>query len=92
MSVFEITMLACFGAAWPMSIIKSARSKSTKGKSVLFNYFLLIGYAAGVLHKVFYSMDFVIILYALNFVMVATDTLLYYRNKRIEGRETQDNN
>ncbi|NLW55713.1 MAG: hypothetical protein GX050_03680 [Firmicutes bacterium] len=80
MSVFEIIMLVCFGAAWPVSIYKSWTAKSTAGKSVLFLYAILIGYIAGVLHKIFFSYDRVIYLYILNGLMVTTDIILYYRN------------
>jgi len=82
MSVFEIGMLVCFGFAWPTSIYKSLKSKSIQGKSVLFLYIILFGYLMGMAHKVFYSFDFVIILYAINFLMVLTDLIIYYNNKR----------
>lgn len=83
MSIFELLMLLCFGAAWPVSIYKSLVTKSIEGKSVLFLYIILLGYIAGVTHKILYSYDFIIYLYILNGVMVLTDILLYYRNKRI---------
>ncbi len=90
-SIFEIIMLLCFGAAWPLSIIRSARSKSTKGKSFLFLVVIFAGYISGILYKVFYRMDYVLILYALNAVMVGTDIALYLRNRKIErGLQTQD--
>jgi hypothetical protein len=82
MSIFELIMMLCFGAAWPVSIYKSLKAKSIEGKSVLFLYIILIGYIAGVTHKIMYSYDFIIYLYILNGVMVLTDILLYYRNKR----------
>lgn len=84
MSFFEILMLVSFGAAWPFSIYKSYTSKSSKGKSIHFLYILLFGYICGILHKVFYNFDHVIWLYCLNFIMVFTDTLLYYINKKAE--------
>jgi len=82
-SIFEIGLLLCFGAAWPVSIYKSLTSKRTEGKSLFFLYLVLIGYAFGILHKLFYSRDFVIVLYSLNLLMVLTDILLYYRNRRL---------
>lgn len=82
MSIFEIAMLICFGFAWPTSIYKSLKSKSIEGKSVIFLYIILIGYMMGMAHKVFYNLDFVIILYGINFIMVLTDLLIYYNNKR----------
>ena len=84
MSVFEIIMLVCFGAAWPFSIYKSYRSKSTSGKSVVFLFIILIGYLAGLLHKVLFNFDMVIVLYGINAVMVSIDILLYFRNRRYE--------
>jgi hypothetical protein len=81
MSIFEIIMLVCFGAAWPASIYKSYTSKSVAGKSVIFLVIVFIGYIAGIMHKVFYNFDFVIWLYVLNAVMVFVDILLYIRNK-----------
>lgn len=83
MSPFEIIMLLCFGAAWPFSIYKSYKSRKNTGKSVAFLYVVILGYIAGILHKLIYNYDAVIFLYALNCVMVTTDILLYYRNKRL---------
>jgi hypothetical protein len=83
MSVFEAVMMICFGAAWPVSIYKSWVSRTCAGKSVIFLYIVLIGYAAGLTHKLLYSRDWVIILYILNGLMVLVDILLYYRNLRL---------
>ncbi|MFP4562052.1 MAG: hypothetical protein ACLFRY_01970 [Spirochaetia bacterium] len=85
MSPFEIVMLLCFGFAWPVSIAKSWRSKSTKGKSLGFLFVIEIGYIAGVIHKFFFNMDPVIALYSLNFLMVFADILLFFRNRKIEA-------
>lgn len=83
MSVFEVLMLLCFGAAWPVSIYKSWTSRTNRGKSVVFLYIVLIGYAAGVVHKVYFSPDNVILLYIFNGLMVFADIMVYYRNKYI---------
>ena len=83
MSVFEILMLVCFGAAWPVSIHKSIVSKSIKGKSVVFLYVITFGYSMGIVHKLLYHYDIVIFLYILNLLMVLTDLALYYRNKKL---------
>jgi len=79
-------MLVCFGAAWPVSIYKSYRSRSNDGKSVVFLYIVFVGYIAGVLHKIFFNYDLVIFLYALNGLMVLLDICIYYRNKLIALR------
>ena len=83
MSVFEIGMLICFGFAWPTAIHKSIKSKSIEGKSLLFIYVILIGYMFGILHKFIYNLDFVVILYIVNLLLVFTDLVLYYRNKKL---------
>jgi len=83
MSPFEIIMLVCFGAAWPFSIYKSYTSRKIGGKSVAFLFVIVVGYIAGVIHKLLYNYDAVIFLYVLNFIMVSIDIYLYYRNKRI---------
>ena len=84
MSAFEILMLVCFGISWPVSIRKSWVSRSTGGKSPLFMVLIIVGYIAGILHKAFFSLDFVIALYALNAVMVSIDLGLYFRNRKLE--------
>jgi hypothetical protein len=83
MSIFEIIMLICFGAAWPFSIYRSYTSKSVKGKSFVFLFIVFIGYIAGILHKIFYNFDNVIYLYTLNMLMVGIDMLLFLRNRRL---------
>ena len=83
MSIFEAIMLVCFGTAWPFSIYKSWKSRSCAGKSVIFLYIVLIGYAAGITHKILYSQDWIIALYTINGLMVLADIVLYYRNARL---------
>ncbi|MGI6361319.1 MAG: hypothetical protein ACOX05_03310 [Bacillota bacterium] len=91
MSPLELTMLLCFGAAWPASIYRSYKSASTQGKSVVFLFILLAGYTAGILNKrIFFPADPVVIFYVVNLVMVAIDTLLYFRNRRLEKQYDKD--
>ena len=84
-SVFEIGMLACFGVSWPVSIYKSVKSRSTKGKSVFFLLVILCGYMFGIAHKILYSRDIVLILYVLNSIMISIDVSVYFKNKRREA-------
>ena len=91
MSIFEVGMLACFGAAWPMNILKSLRSRTAAGKSVIFQWAILVGYICGITHKLMYSMDIVLALYILNFLMVATDTILIYRNRALDRKRAAEN-
>jgi hypothetical protein len=79
MSVFEILMLVCFGASWPISIEKTLRTRRVDGKSPVFLGIVCLGYVSGILHKVFFSPDWVIVLYIVNLVLVAADFVLYFR-------------
>ena len=77
-------MLACFGAAWPMNIIKSYKSRTAAGRSITFQWAIMIGYVCGITHKILYSNDIVLYLYIINLVMVSIDTALYFRNKKLD--------
>jgi hypothetical protein len=90
MNIFEIIMMVCFGSSWPFSIYKSYTSRSTQGKSVVFLYIVSAGYLAGVLHKIYYSFDFIIIFYVINLLLVITDTILFYRNLWIEKQVVKE--
>lgn len=86
MSIFEITMLVCFGLSWPISIVKSWRSRQNGGKSLFFLIVVIIGYMGGILHKLIYANDFVTILYFINMFMVMTDAAIYLRNMKLEKK------
>ena len=84
MGVFEFLMLFCFGFSWPFSILKSLRSRSTQGKSLIFMLMVELGYVFGMIHKLLYSRDWVIWAYIVLFFVVLVDIALYIRNWRIE--------
>jgi phage shock protein PspC (stress-responsive transcriptional regulator) len=84
MSLFETTMLVCFGVSWPVSIAKSWRTKKVSGKSPVFLVIVILGYAAGIAHKLFYSPDLVLALYVVNFCMVTIDLALYWYLSRAQ--------
>ena len=76
---FEAGMLICFGVSWPISIIKSLRTKMVDGKSPTFMTVVALGYISGMLYKIFGVFDKVFLLYVFNFVMVSTDLWLYWK-------------
>ena len=82
MSPFEGIMLICFGVSWPISIVKSIRVKRVEGKSPLFMGVICLGYASGIVHKILYSLDWIILLYGLNMVMILVDLFLYAHYNR----------
>jgi hypothetical protein len=80
--IFEAMMLVCFGCAWPFSIYKTWKIKSSKGKSMLFLAVILAGYIFGILFELFGDLNDVIYLYILNASIVAADTFLTYRYRK----------
>ena len=86
MGIFEFLMLVCFGFSWPFSIAKSIRSKSTKGKSLMFMLLVFFGYIFGIIHKVLYSYNWVTWAYVALLILVMCDLILYWINRRRELR------
>jgi hypothetical protein len=83
--LMEALMVISFGISWPANIIKSFKSRTTKGKSLLFLVFILFGYLCGIISKILSRIiNYVFIFYVINAVMVSFDIFLYFRNKKIE--------
>ena len=90
--IFEIIMIVSFGLSWPANVMKSWKARSAKGKSVTFLCLILFGYVAGITSKFMneaYMAEFskkwyVLVFYFLNFGMVFTDLMLYFRNKHLD--------
>ena len=81
--LMEAAMVICFGISWPVSIIKSYTSRTSKGKSIFFICFILIGYLFGIASKFMADqLNYVLVFYILNFIMVFIDLCLYFRNKK----------
>lgn len=78
-SIFEAAMLICFGLSWPVSILKTLKTKVVSGKSPLFVALIAVGYICGITHKLLYSMDSLVILYFFNLFLILTDLFLYWR-------------
>ena len=77
--IFETIMLFCFGSSWPFAIAKTIRTKTVRGKSIVFIALVLLGYLCGIISKLVGNFDHVIWLYVLNGSMVSTELLLYFR-------------
>lgn len=82
MSILEAGMMVCFGVSWPIAAYKTYKCKCVHGKSIYFSLLILLGYTFGILHKILYSMDFVIWLYIANTLFLLLDIFLWflYRN------------
>ena len=92
--LLEIALIVCFGASWPMNVIKSYKARTAKGKSIAFLCLVLIGYVAGILSKFmnpaymasFSQKWYVLFFYILNFIMVGTDFIIYFRNRNLDKK------
>ena len=92
--ILEIIMIVSFGASWPMNVMKSWKARTAKGKSIAFLYLILFGYVAGIASKfaneaymaAFSEKWYVLVFYILNFVMVAVDLALYFRNLALDKK------
>lgn len=90
--LLEIIMIVSFGASWPLNVAKSLRTRSAKGKSVAFLFFIFFGYIAGIASKFtnaaymaqFADKWYVLVFYFLNLSMVGLDIVLYFRNRRLD--------
>ncbi len=87
----ETMMLIIFGCSWPANISKSLKSKTTLGKSVLFECLVVIGYTFGVIGKIIiykrtgvlqYSFWF----YIADILLVLTDIAIYMRNLKLDKK------
>ena len=88
----EIGMLIAFGASWPFNIAKSWRSRTARGKSVVFEIIVVFGYLVGLTGKFItwhltgvwaYSIWF----YLADILMVLIDIGLYVRNTSLDRKE-----
>lgn len=92
--ILEALMILCFGLSWPISIRKSWISRTAKGKSLFFEFFIWIGYIFGIARKFILwgaatsSLDWLFYLswffYFLNFVEITIDMALYFRNVKLD--------
>lgn len=92
--LLETLMILCFGLSWPISIRKSWISRTAKGKSLFFEFFLWVGYIFGITRKFLLwgaataPLDWIFYLgwffYCLNFVEISIDMLLYLRNVKLD--------
>ena len=93
--ILEVIMIVSFGASWPLNVIKSYKTRTTKGKSLGFLFLIFFGYIAGISSKLLndsYMMSFsskwyVLFFYVLNLIMVGTDLCIYFRNYKLDKKK-----
>ena len=89
MKIFEIIMLLCFGVSWPISVYKSIKTGSTKGKSVVFILAIILGYISGITGKIVNNqINYVLAFYFFNLIIVSIDLVIYFINRKNEKKLT----
>ncbi len=97
--LLEALMILCFGLSWPISIRKSWISRTAKGKSLFFEFFIWLGYIFGITRKVLLyqqatgPLGFLFYLawvfYVLNILEISVDMILYFRNVKLDKDREQ---
>lgn len=88
-SIFESIMLICFGLSWPLNVIKSYKARTAKGTSLPFILLIITGYIAGITAKLITGqVNYVLIVYLLNLVIVSMNVVVYFRNVSLDRKNT----
>lgn len=96
--IFEVIMLICFGISWPVNIAKAWRARTAKGASVVFYFFIAVGYVFGIAGKILKISAgqtvpvYVLVFYAVNTVMVTSGILIWFRNRRLDAVSSRGKN
>ena len=89
--IFEVLMLICFGISWPISVVKSIKSRSSKGKSLIFTVVIIIGYICGITSKIVGgNTGYVLWLYVFNLVIVTADLIISVINKVNDNKKARE--
>lgn len=85
--LFEALMLVCFGFSWPLNVSKAYKARTAKGMSLPFIILIITGYLAGITAKIMNAQfNYVLVVYFLNLAIVATNMLVYFRNKSLDKK------
>ena len=93
LDLLEALMIICFGLSWPISIYRSYKSGTAKGKSLFFEVFIFIGYIFGIARKFIefsagggfgFLFYFGWAFYFLNILEIGIDMALYMRNAKLD--------
>ena len=85
-NLLEIVMLLCFGASWPINLIKALKARTAKGTSLPFLCMIECGYVCGILAKLTGgNVNYVLIFYCLNIFVVGLNVLAYFRNRKLDA-------
>lgn len=91
--ILESVMLICFGFSWPINVVKAYKARTAKGSSLAFILLIITGYIAGITAKfVNHEINYVLIVYFLNLVIVLGNVFVYFRNVKLDKMSQKDHN
>ena len=80
--ILETIMLICFGASWPISVMKNIRSHTAKNMSLQFILLIIIGYVSGITAKIINGQtNYVLVVYLINLAFVSINLAVYFINR-----------
>jgi len=91
--ILEAAMIFCFGISWPISIRKSWVSRTARGKSVVFEFFIWLGYVFGIIRKALQIQSraagnwlfyLAFAFYIINIIEITIDMILWVRNRKLD--------
>ena len=86
-AIFETTMLICFGFSWPLNVMKAYKARTAKGSSLPFILLIILGYIAGITAKIISGqINYVLVVYILNLLIVLTNLFVYFRNVSLDKK------
>ena len=89
--ICEVLMLILFGLSWPFNLATSWRSRPARGKSVLFEIVIILGYLCGIAGKFLGdNVTYVVAFYVVDIAMVSTDLALTLRNLRLDKQREME--
>ena len=92
-SIFESIMLICFGLSWPLNVFKAYKAGTAQGTSLPFILLIITGYIAGIAAKfITGQVNYVLIVYLLNLVIVSMNVVVYFRNVALDKRNVTFDN
>ena len=84
-SILETVMLICFGLSWPINLMKAYHARTAKATSLPFILLIITGYIAGISAKlVSGQLNYVLIAYFFNLLIVLLNLFVYFRNKTLD--------
>ncbi len=80
--ILETIMLVCFGASWPISVMKNIKARTARNMSLQFILLIITGYIAGITAKILSGqINYVLVVYLVNLAFVSVNLAVYFVNK-----------